>query len=387
MVAAVFPASLLARPWLERLAYFKDYQLSHPRLKETDHHLWRTINEPADASLIFLCGPTGVGKTMLRQLIEARLSKTRDASTHLLPVAAVEAVTPEGGKFSWLDFYKRALIALEQPFIENRLGVYDHSFFHDRGGHLTISPSARVHDLRLGLEYSLRYRRPLALFIDDAQHLAKAASARKLQDQLDTIKSLASLSRTTLVLIGTYELLALRNLSGQLSRRSIDLHFPRYGTTPADLKAFQSLLWAFQRHLPVVREPDLIGHWEYFYVRSAGCVGILRNWLTRTLAATLMDGQKTLTLKNLREHALSISQCEKIAAEAVEGEQLLSRQNESVAHLMKILGLHTTTRGVAASIAEPIQSAIAPMDKKGERPRLPARRVVGERKPHRDPLV
>jgi hypothetical protein len=30
------------------------------------------------------------------------------------------------------------------------------------------------------------------------------------------------------ILIGTYELLNFRNLSGQASRRGLDLHFPRY---------------------------------------------------------------------------------------------------------------------------------------------------------------
>lgn len=386
MTASGFPSALLAQPWSARLEYFQHYKVSHPRLKEINHELWRIIHEPADAALVFVFGPTGVGKTTLRELIEARLSKTHDPATHLLPVASVEAVTPEGGKFSWTDFYKRALICVEQSFINDQLGVYDHSFFHDRGGHLTVSSQARLHDLRLGLEYSLRYRRPLALFIDDAQHLAKVSSARKLQDQLDTIKSLVSLSQTTLVLIGTYELLALRNLSGQLSRRSIDLHFPRYGTTPADLKAFQNILWSFQRHLPVAREPDLIGHWEFLYVRSIGCVGILRNWLTRTLAAALIDSEKTLTLKSLRQHALVIPQCEKIAAEAVEGEQLLSVQSESATHLLKLLGLQPTNGRVATTIEVPMQSVIAPPEKRGEVPRLPARREVGERQPRRDPV-
>ncbi len=82
--------------------------------------------------------------------------------------------------------------------------------------------------LRLALESALIHRRPAAFFIDEAQHLAKMKSGRKLQDQLDSIKSLASLTDTVHILVGTYELLPFRNLSAQLSRRSIDIHFPRY---------------------------------------------------------------------------------------------------------------------------------------------------------------
>jgi len=54
-------------------------------------------------------------------------------------------------------------------------------------------------------------------------------------------------------LLGTYELLAFRNLSAQLSRRSIDIHFPRYrADSTADLKAFQSIVKSFEQQLPLV---------------------------------------------------------------------------------------------------------------------------------------
>jgi hypothetical protein len=40
-----------------------------------------------------------------------------------------------------------------------------------------------------------------------------------LQNQMDMLKSLADSTHSRLVLVGTYELLTFRNLSGQLSRR------------------------------------------------------------------------------------------------------------------------------------------------------------------------
>ena len=99
------------------------------------------------------------------------------------------------------------------------------------------------------------------------------ASGRKLQDQLDCIKSLANMGDTVHVLVGTYELLAFRNLSGQLSRRSADIHFRRYRIdSETDVRAFKSVLWDFQRHLPLSQEPDLLRHWQYCYERTIGCV-------------------------------------------------------------------------------------------------------------------
>ena len=71
-----------------------------------------------------------------------------------------------------------------------------------------------------------------------------------MADQLDVIKSIASRSQTVHVLIGTYELLAFRNLSAQLSRRSVDLHFSRYRAESADdIEVFQNAVFTFQKQL------------------------------------------------------------------------------------------------------------------------------------------
>jgi hypothetical protein len=47
-----FPPNLLERPATERLAYFENYTVAHPRLKEAYEILMRTIAEPAGASLM-----------------------------------------------------------------------------------------------------------------------------------------------------------------------------------------------------------------------------------------------------------------------------------------------------------------------------------------------
>jgi hypothetical protein len=60
------------------------------------------------------------------------------------------------------------------------------------------------------VEQALRYRRPRAVLIDEAQHLFALASGRRLEDQLNVLKSLANRSNTVHVLFGTYELLRVR---------------------------------------------------------------------------------------------------------------------------------------------------------------------------------
>ena len=55
--------------------------------------------------------------------------------------------------------------------------------------------------------------------------------------------------------------------------------------------------------LEVDREA-LLQHWPYFYERSIGCVGMLKDWLVRAIAAALADGQSVLTLARLQDVGL-----------------------------------------------------------------------------------
>jgi len=290
MAKAGFPVSLLAEEGSARLSYFRQFVIAHPRLKEIDGALWSTILEPAGVSLVFVYGPTGVGKTTLRRHLESRLKEEgcgRHEKRHLA-VVGVDAIPPDAGHFAWRDFYRRTLKELEQPFLPESA------------------------------------------------------------DQAPT----------------------LRNLSGQLSRRSRHLHFSRYGTSGEDLKVFRSIIYNLQLHLPVARTPNLIKHWEYLYARSIGCTGILKDWLVRCLAAAIADKSQTITLKRLEEYALPASQCERIATEAIEGERYFTDEEESSRRLMGLLGLNA---GAEANVStQPETAAITP-------------RVI-ERKPRRDKI-
>ena len=383
-----FPLDLLSRPKEERLAYFQKYSVRHPVLQEMDARLWRAVHTEVGSPLILVYGPTGVGKTTLRGCIERRLQsgktshiETNGANGHHLPVVGVEAAAPDGGNFSWKDFYKHALFLVEEPFFGKdlaRLPPVNRRLEHA----LSFNPRLPNCEYRASLTHALRHRKPAAFFIDEAQHLTRMASGRKLQDQMDVLKSLACSTHSRLVLVGTYELLALRNLSGQLSRRSVELHFRRYQTSRDDLHAFQNIVYSLQIHLPLVVEPDLMKHWEYLYARSIGCVGILKDWLMRALEELLEENARTLTLKMLERNALGVDQCETIAAEAIEGEGRVSYRGKSSARLMQMLGFTKTSASSLASATRNADNSSAPGVK--IIPSLPS--AVGRRKPRRDPV-
>jgi energy-coupling factor transporter ATP-binding protein EcfA2 len=377
-----FPCELLTRPISERLAYFRSYTVAHPLLKEADAALKRAIQEPAGGSLVFVIGPTGVGKTTLRLRVEQYLKETflpeAKEDVGRIPVVGVEAVAPDSGNFSWKDYYQRALRSLEEPLVRHKIdyGVQDLQTFASRAAGI---------ELRYALEQALRFRRPAAVMVDEAQHLTKMASGRKLSDQLDSLKSLASLTGCVHVLIGTYQLLPCRNLSAQLSRRSIDIHFRRYRTDdPKDVEAFQRVIFSFQRQLPLAEEPQLWRDWEYCYARSIGCVGMLKDWLTRGLAAALEEGAATLTRKHLEKYSWSMDQCEKMAQEALEGESALTEKGEARGRVLMLLGLESkpelTTTGIPGATTK-VRGMRAPQQaaKRG-------RSRVGERRPVRDEI-
>ncbi len=375
-----FPRSLLGEPWHARLAYFQRYTVAHPRLIEAKEKLVAAIQNSEPNSLVFVFGPTGVGKTTLRlkaeQIVTTDLRAELEQDRGRLAVVSVEAVAPESGSFSWRDHFKRLLQEMNEPLIEYKRDL--------QAAGVSLRSPARpkptTGEYRYGVEQALRFRRPAAVMIDEAQHLAKISSGRRLLDQLDVIKSIANATQTVHVLYGTYDLLAFRNLNGQLSRRSIDVHFPRYRAEFAgDRRAFISVLRSFAQQLPLTAPPDLANDWEFLYERSVGSVGVLKQWLVRAFSAALRRGEATLSRRDLESHALSVSQIDKILSEASEGEMRLTDSVEAVSRLRERLGLGSHGDNQRAA-DEATRRAPALARRMNNRPgqRIPVRDVVGD---------
>jgi hypothetical protein len=124
--------------------------------------------------------------------------------------------------------------------------------------------------------------------VDEAQHLGKMASGRRLQDQTDTVKGLAKSTGAFVVLFGTYDLIPLLGLNGQVARRFASVHLPRYRCDePNQWRDFQTAIRSFEREIQLTKSPDLIRNAEFLYRGSAGCIGILKSWLTAAYSQVL----------------------------------------------------------------------------------------------------
>ena len=374
-----FPRDLLSQPPEARLHYFETKVVAHQRLKEVHASLLQALRYPAGVSLILAVGPTGVGKTTLRRRMERQLVEDAQTSPTCspghIPVVGLEVPAPDGRNFNWKDYYTRALLALDEPFVADKITYEVCDMHRDEQGRLVIGRSLTIPDLRRALEKTLLHRQPRAFIVDEAQHFRKMASGRRLLDQMDNLKSLASMTNTVHVLVGTYELLGLTNLSAQLSRRSLVLHFPRYYADNAeDLKEFRKLVRTLQRHLPLVVEPDLESHADEFYERCLGCTGMLKTWLNRALAAALEQQAKTITRALWQRHAEPRSKLVQMIREIREGEQALAEDEAHHQELRTLLHLPCT---------DPLENDAAanPQGSPQSQP-IP----VGQRAPHRDPV-
>jgi hypothetical protein len=373
-----FPLELLKQSRAARKEYFTNFTIAHPALKEATQDLRRAIFG-LPGSLILVYGPTGAGKTTLQRRTEIRITeelrRELEKDPGRLPVVSLDAIAATSGTFSWLDFFRRLLLKMSEPQVDKKRWVDDPVL--DKFNFSDRTPESI---LRLAAERALAFRKPAALLIDEAQHMGKTSSGQKLHAQLDVIKSFSTVTKMTIVMCGTYELLPFRNLSAQLSRRSVDVHLRRYDARiPRDIEAVKNVLFAFQRHLPVKQEPALLPKWESFYERTTGTIGVLKDWLIRALEEALEQGDNTVTESHLNKTAPSLATASTMALDNLNGEQELKEGKSALAELRQSLGLDTGP-GLKRS---------KPDDEHSQNPKKPGTRHTrraGQRNPKRDPV-
>lgn len=323
-----FPIELLYATKDERMKYFDSKRVAHPFLKESIAKVIDAVNGAGGESLVFVYGPSGVGKSTLvskvEQLLREQSVNQMIENRGMIPIAKIEAIPPERGNFEWKGYYRDVLTALQEPLIDFKINYSTVNSNNNIPG-VEFKPWSNKVDLRRALMNALHFRSTIAVIVDEAQHLTKVTSGRKLQDQLDIIKSLANTTGTIHILVGTYELLPFLTLSGQLSRRTVNVHFPRYNIDKrSDVEAFVSVLQYFQNHLPVEKTPDLVSDWQYFYTKTIGCIGTLKKWLRWVLHSAVEAEAKTITLKDCDKYALSNGQCHQMLLDILEGERRIA---------------------------------------------------------------
>lgn len=256
-------------------------RINHPRISEVIAEV-EALESMGQGHILMVTGPTGVGKTTLAHTLYARMLKRYQLEMAqdpgLIPVLRIEARATSEAEFNWKLFYSDILEQLEGP-VRSLAGV---DYGVDPTTNRVYRPLGRSKNTAAGLrkkvEEALRARRVKVLMIDEGGHLTNVSETR-MKRQTDALKSLSNCAGCQIILFGSYDILGVSRLSGQLARRIKEIHFSRYHTDcPDDRIAFKGFLQQL--------EQDGKGYFDgLLQTNTLGCIGtlmdLIRSFISR----------------------------------------------------------------------------------------------------------
>lgn len=269
----------------EKLKTFEELIVEHNRFTAVYDELLDCVQNAVRGMIIVVLGPTGVGKSRLKDAIYAVLKQHVDKNPTLRQSAPLrlEAKRPEGTEFNWKAFYDQALRRLGEPSLERKVNIDEivaNLRLESRSVTYRVLTTPEMREL---YEQALDLQRPIATLIDEAQSIGHCKSDERRMANLDVIKGLSNSGKTVYVLFATYEARNLLRCNAQLARRVHLIDFNRYGDSQEDQAELLSVVEEICKEVGFRLQPAVKKDWDYLYRNSLGCVGILAQWLARAL--------------------------------------------------------------------------------------------------------
>lgn len=348
----------------EKKAFFRKATIMHRQLEQTHRTILRAAREPAGFAFLLVHGPTGVGKTRMIETVAGQIKELLlpplpprehafpspfppyGLAAVPIPVLVIEAEPPDGSAFNRGYFYRTILTLLGERTYPQQMHIDIHAeTTTPKRRRLTraATESNDVPELREAADAAMHRHGVRVVILDEAHHLLYGKNGTQgsmLQEQLEWLKSLSSTTGALYILVGTYDLFNFGKLNGQIARRCLPIHFPRYQLQrEEDCIEFQAALLALLHKVPLRCDAEtfVTSHWLYFYECSIGCIGVLKDWLLRAVSTALDEGLPTLSLDWIADHAPPVDIYRQMALDATEGEEKLNHTASNREHVWRLL--------------------------------------------------
>lgn len=284
--------------------------IDHPRFLKALARLEQIVATPDDTWLAQLVSSTGAGKTHCATVFHGSILEKHGeemrADPKIIPSVYVSLrQLSDKAAHNWSDDSRQILKAL---------------------GH----PNPRFRDLseaRDMVQTTLVARSTEVLTLDESAHIISGCDPNDLdaiKRRANVIKSFTEDTQTKLILCGTYALIPMIRVDGQVARRNQVVHLERYRNTPSDRSEFLAILQGLDVICGDYMQVQLAEMETFLYRGCLGLIGVLRNWLVRASTCAEHGGQKCITMEDFKEMSLSSGELIPILEEAINGEEALS---------------------------------------------------------------
>lgn len=363
-----FPEHLKVATAKERVDYFtSQFLLKHQIMDSCRNTIIRRLGKFKRFQIINVAGPTGIGKSELsKNILEYVFREAQKSGVSSgMPGLYLEVPAQKKSEVRWDAVYTSFIDQIDgdesklfRAVVEPAKGSKGAKYSGKRQGVDDLENHFKTRVIDVGAKL---------MIFDEIQHLFKLAP-KDAERVLDVIKSLSSLTKTQIILVGTYQSLESMSWNGELIRRSDDINFHRYPWESSDdklsfLQAYSGLL----AHVPFQLDENLLsgGSVQLVYQNCCGCIGILKQNIEQALDE--MPIEAALSCERLSQHALPIKKLTVIAKEIAEGERYFKDDGDRD-ELSMVLGMSVSSKN------KKVKKKVEPLKK----------RRVGERNPCKD---
>ncbi len=257
------------------------FLIHHPILEQARLEIEDYLTSPRPPEMIVVVGGAGSGKSTLLELVYAaamaEAAPAMVADARIVPVGRGRVPAPTSGRMNWHPFANEAAEAFRVP----ARGLAVPGSARAAGIGLVGRQARNATEALADAGSDIRLRQGRILLLDEGNHLGVMAEQKRADVHFDALKAFVADAGIHLVLFGTYDLLKLPHASAQLGRRTEIVHLPPYDlASDRDRGAFTRVVQTLAAHIGDAEPID--DEWlAELHEGSAGCVGLLVDWLLR----------------------------------------------------------------------------------------------------------